>query len=497
MPLQATGYVPQYGDRIAELMMRQGEIAARGAERSGLIWGRAIENIGQIAGHAVEQHQQDKIAKQKDEGIYSVMQSWDGQDPTALVKGLATYIGPVEAVKVAGGLQKLMEAKQGAPLDASHVAGPVGALAALERANPGHLQRNWGLIYPEIAPIAKQSGLPVSPEWSEDMTKGVMTLDQHFNAPKPESPVESVDAQGNPVTIRPTGAQLEAGVPRYVKPEPPPSFQAVTTAAGIQPFNPKLGSLGPVIAQRPPTAAIAGTAPAGDAVILKPGQKGFSIAQDMAYGSTTVAQVRSLLAYNRTVDRVALYDTAKQLNPNFDPAKFDLGYRVAGNPKIRQQVAAQDNVLGMVGHLLDISDKAVRANAPILNKYILPGGVALGNRKYSNLQLARTAFADELAGALGFGSATDMNREMGFDMTNTKLSPADFKAGIEEVVVPFIHQKRATLVNQMGVYGKDIDEMSAGGAKPPSSGPQIGERRMFNGKPGEWDGKGWVDVGGK
>jgi hypothetical protein len=160
MPFQATGYVPQYGDRIAELMMRQGEIAARGAERSGMIWGRAIENLGQIAGNAVEQHQQQKIAKQKDEGIYSVMQSWDGQDPTSLVKGLATYIGPIEAVKVAGGLQKLMEAKQAPQLDASHIAGPVGALAALERSSPGHLQRNWGLIYPQIESLAKQAGLP-------------------------------------------------------------------------------------------------------------------------------------------------------------------------------------------------------------------------------------------------------------------------------------------------------------------------------------------------
>jgi hypothetical protein len=198
MPFQATGYVPQYGDRIAELMMRQGEIAARGAERSGMIWGRAIENLGQIAGNAVEQHQQQKIAKQKDEGIYSVMQSWDGQDPTALVKGLATYIGPVEAVKVAGGLQKLMEAKQGAPLDASHVAGPVGALAALERSSPGHLQRNWGLIYPQIESLAKQAGLPVAPEWSEDMTKGVMTLDQQFNPSKAPAapPFTTVDGQG-------------------------------------------------------------------------------------------------------------------------------------------------------------------------------------------------------------------------------------------------------------------------------------------------------------
>lgn len=198
MPFTPTGYVPQYGDRIAELLMRQGEIAARGAERSGMIWGRAIENLGQIAGNAVENYQQQKILKQKDEGIYSVMQSWDGQDPTVLVKGLATYIGPIEAVKVAGGLQKLQEAKQVPQLDASHIAGPVGALAALERSSPGHLQRNWGLIFPQIEGLAKQAGLPVAPEWSEDMTKGVMTLDQQFNPPKAASapPFQEVNGQG-------------------------------------------------------------------------------------------------------------------------------------------------------------------------------------------------------------------------------------------------------------------------------------------------------------
>jgi hypothetical protein len=210
-----------------ELMMRQGEIAARGAERSGMIWGRAIENLGQIAGHAVEQHQQDKIAKQKDEGIYSVMQSWDGQDPTALVKGLATYIGPIEAVKVAGGLQKLMEAKQVPQLDASHIAGPVGALAALERSSPGHLQRNWGLIFPQIESLAKQAGLPVSPEWSEDMTRGVMTLDQQFNPPKPTGDVvETVDVQGNPIRRRVSEAELSSpgGVPAWKKPDEGPKL---------------------------------------------------------------------------------------------------------------------------------------------------------------------------------------------------------------------------------------------------------------------------------
>ncbi len=94
------------------------------------------------------------------------------------------------------------------------------------------------------------------------------------------------------------------------------------------------------------------------------------------------------------------------------------------------------------------------------------GGVALGGKRYSNFMTARTAFADELSGALGYGSASDMSREMGFDMTNANLSPENFRSAIEEIVVPFVNRKKSSILGPMGPYGVGNPNL-----KTPVAGP--------------------------
>ena len=206
---------------------------------------------------------------------------------------------------------------------------------------------------------------------------------------------------------------------------------------------------------------------------LDPKDPGFKVAQDLAYGRLPFAAFRTLEAYNRNAARKEqIYATAGQLNPNFNPAAFEMGFTLAKNPKVQQQLASLDNVERGVPDLLKFSDAAARSGATILNKAILPGGVALGGRTYSNFRTARTAFADELSGALGYGSATDMSREMGFDMTNENLSPENFRAAVQDVVIPFVQRKRQTLLNQMGVYGQSGMNPAASSGVPaaPASG---------------------------
>ena len=193
----------------------------------------------------------------------------------------------------------------------------------------------------------------------------------------------------------------------------------------------------------------------------KPGSKQYKIAQDLAYGKLTFSQFRTLYAYSRDINEKSnIYNLAGQLNPNFDPANFELGYKVAANPKIRQQISALDNVMDRLPDLIDISDKASRSNITSLNKIIEKGGLALGNTKYSDFHTAQVAFADELSGALGFGSATDMSREMGFSMTDPTLSPKQFSSAMQNIVLPFIKAKRSTLLNQMGQYKGNVEKMS-------------------------------------
>ena len=218
---------------------------------------------------------------------------------------------------------------------------------------------------------------------------------------------------------------------------------------------------------------------------IQPNTPQFRVAQDLAYGRMTFSQFRTIFAYSRNAgEKQAIYNKAAELNPNFNPASFEMGFQLARNPKVQQQLASLDNVVEGVPDLLRISDQATRSGVTALNKVIVPGGVAIGGKKYSNFRTAQIAFADELSGALGYGSATDMSREMGFNMTDPNLSPENFRSGLEQVVVPFVQRKRSTLLNQMGIYGQPGMNPAAGtGATPQQTGggvPQVGQ--TFNGE---------------
>jgi hypothetical protein len=204
----------------------------------------------------------------------------------------------------------------------------------------------------------------------------------------------------------------------------------------------------------------------------QPGSREYQVAQDLAYGKLTMPQFRSLTAYSRdTNKKMDIYQKASELNPNFNPAGFEMGYKLAASPKVQQQLASMDNVKRGIPDLLQLSDQASRTGVPILNQALLKGGLKIGNKSYSNFKTARTAFADELSGALGFGSASDMSKQMGLDMTDPNLSPEAFRSAVQDVVAPFIERKKQTLLDQMGVYGQPgMNPAAAGGAGGPVGG---------------------------
>jgi hypothetical protein len=212
---------------------------------------------------------------------------------------------------------------------------------------------------------------------------------------------------------------------------------------------------------------------------IKADSKEFRIAQDLAYGRLTFSQFARLLPSRsgaaQTV-KEAIYSKAAELNPGFNPSAFEAGYKLATNSRVQQQLTSLDNVTRGIPDLLTFSENASRSKYPIFNAAILKGGVALGGRRYSNFKTAVTAFADELSGALGYGSATDMSREMGFDMTNPNLSPQQFNSAILDVVKPFIERKRASLLAGMGIYGQPGASPAAlPSPEPDSSALQAGD----------------------
>ena len=218
---------------------------------------------------------------------------------------------------------------------------------------------------------------------------------------------------------------------------------------------------------------------------IKPGSEDYKIAEKLATGKLTMTQFRTLFAFSRNATkREAIVNKASEINPAFNPAAFEAQFRFAENPQTQRQVANIRNLTETkypkgpngktsVESLLAASDKAARSCFTDLNKFIVPGGIHIGDRDYSNFRTARIAFADELSLALGIGSATDMAREMSFDMTDPKLGPDEFASSMRDIVVPFIERRKQSLLDQMGVYGSfmsgpggDTNSAGDGGPKP-------------------------------
>lgn len=202
--------------------------------------------------------------------------------------------------------------------------------------------------------------------------------------------------------------------------------------------------------QRPPLQSGVG----GSVPDIKPGTPDYKVAQDLSTGKLTFPEFRGLFSYSRdATKRAAIYQKATELNPDFDAAAFERGFKFSSNVSVQKQLASLENVKSGVADLLRLSEAASRTRAPILNRALIAGGISVGGKRYSDFNTARTAFADELSGALGYGSATDMSREMGFNMTDPSLSPEQFRSAIQTVIVPFIERKRRSLTDQMGPYG--------------------------------------------
>ena len=200
----------------------------------------------------------------------------------------------------------------------------------------------------------------------------------------------------------------------------------------------------------------------------------FQIAQDLAYGRLTFEGFRSLVSYRDTDRRESIYVKATQLNPQFNQAEFESGFRFFARPQTRQQLGAIDNVQAATDDMIRFSDAARRAGNPLMNRFALPAGYLLGSRSYANFQTALTAYADELSGALGFGSATDMTRQLGIKMSDANVDPETFASNLQ-IVQGFLDRKRNGLLGEMSVYGQpggtvpEIQTMDQYNALPPGS----------------------------
>lgn len=220
---------------------------------------------------------------------------------------------------------------------------------------------------------------------------------------------------------------------------------------------------------------------AGGAYVVQPNSRDERLARQLSTGELTFSDFSRLLGARsaQTIDRkLAIYDKAQELNPGFNPAAFEIGYKFASSTKVQAQMASINNVISGVPDLLKASDAAQRSGVTALNKFVVPGGIAIGSQKFTDFKAAQIAFADELSGALGYGSATDMSREMGFNMTDPNLSPSNFRSAIENIIVPFVQRKKASLTGQMGPYAPAQSD-AAPAATPKTGAPKNDPLGLF------------------
>jgi hypothetical protein len=252
MPFQATGYVPQYGDRIAELMLRQGEIAARGAERSGMIWGNAINQLGQIAGNAVEKHQAEQQVKTRGAAFQSLLADGRWQtDPSILLAGATKIYGPEHGPVIAKAAWEWSKITgKGDAEDEKRIGHTLVGLGRMTDAEAAPL---WPGVLQKAVPWMKNRGIDatqVPAEWTPGMGPKVANFGLMLTGEAPATPpkpagelVETVDAQGNPIKRRATEAELSSpsGVPVWKKPDDVKQATTINVGGRVMQFNPKTG----------------------------------------------------------------------------------------------------------------------------------------------------------------------------------------------------------------------------------------------------------------
>jgi hypothetical protein len=167
-PTIAGVYHSPYGNSIAELLMRQGDIAARGAENKGAIWSQALGQLGQIAGGAVQEHQARKEQKKREEMFGEAMQTWDPANPQAFFDKAALAYGPEFAISGIRALTALEESRRKAEPDPKLLEAKAEFIGRMWRQTPDYVRQNWSSIVGSVPEAQALHGITLGPDWDEE-----------------------------------------------------------------------------------------------------------------------------------------------------------------------------------------------------------------------------------------------------------------------------------------------------------------------------------------
>lgn len=240
MPFQSMPYAPhpRSGNTIAELLMRQGAIAGRGAARSGMIWGNAVNQLGQIGAGAVEEHQETSRRNEQAMAFNHALETADWSNPQQAFVQISQAAGPDLAGKVVSAYGSLQKVQAGQKPTLKDAAIQVGALnGMLDAHGPEALAEKWPGYAQALQPFAHLFGVETIPtEFSEELLQTIPQLNAQMN-PAEKTPgtraVTTRRADGTEVTqiVEDKAGQTFESTPAPPKPRVSPEILQAEEAA--------------------------------------------------------------------------------------------------------------------------------------------------------------------------------------------------------------------------------------------------------------------------
>jgi hypothetical protein len=418
----------RYRSSIVQLLMRKGDVAAEAAARSKESWARALGNIGQIAGGAVQQIQQQKDQKKREEMFGEAMQSWDPANPQEFYRKAAVAFGADFALSGLKALTALEESKRKAEPDPKLLQAKAEFIGRLWKEAPDFVRQNWAGIAASVPEVTPLHGIPVGPEWNEEQYAPILEA----LAPKP----------------------------------PETRFQPVTTAAGIQPFDPSKGTLGDVIGQPP--------APKPEKTLADLEAEAAARARGTRAGAPPEGPKGTWTTMEDAEGNPVLFNTTTQ-----EVKPFPAGVRPKPGTTEANRIAASVAALEVSRAVRDYIDKNRKVLGPLTGRYKTLGA-AVGAADPIALRLmgelkSYAALQPQIHGFRNIQFVRDIETQI----ANIRMDPDALIAGIEGI------DAAAKAVSSRGRGQNAEPEPAPTENKPKAVNPQTGEVVY-------WDGTRWV-----
>ena len=439
------------GDTIAELLMRQGDAAARAAERSAMLWGNAVSNIGNIAGNAVSQYQdqrqQEQQRKQREMMFDEALSTYDPTKPEDFYRRAAVAVGPELATQASRAMSAFYAGKDAGP-DLKKFEAKAQFIQSMWQRDPEWVKQRWSVLSQAVAPdVAAIYNVQIGPQWEDSY------------APMIESfTPQATRAQGAPERIKQNGVFFERD----------PQTGAWSAAQGLpaevaKPEGPVTGTFEKFVADNP--------------------------------GVDVLKLRQRWAAAGREPDKPR--DPNAPLSPTVESTIINrLSNQYTKAAGTVSELSRQVNLMNTGLEAARRGDLAAGSQAVLVTfqKILDPTSVVRESEYARSAEgqalLARIEGAYEKLKSGGAGvplSELEKYAKLGAEMTKAQMG--SFNAAKERIGKT---ADRYRIPRELVIENMDYGAQTGPPSDSPKAGPKVGERRNFNGKVGVWDGKGWV-----